>query len=307
MDIRQFRYFVAVAETLHFGEAARRLNMTQPPLSKRIAELEEGLGARLFDRTSRKVVLTTAGRTLLPQAEACIAVFDKAVGSFRASAPSRSRRIRVGFPLDTSRKVIGLFTSEARSMRADAKIVEAATAEQHRLLLAGELDVGILRHPYSTKGLWSSYSLCQTLGVVMARDHPLATAKEIELADLRSSTLVTFPRPIAPGLYDELLATCRAGGYRPKRLEHAMRMTAGLLLAEAAVTLRPAVALRTSRDAGKLPDLIWKPLAGEPLKWWTSVVRRKGDADSLTTKAVQVILRALEKHDQWKRRPKRDP
>jgi DNA-binding transcriptional LysR family regulator len=306
MDIRQFRYFVAVAETLHFGEAARRLNMTQPPLSKRIAELEEGLGVRLFDRNSRKVALTPAGRHLLPQAEACIAAFDKAVGSVRSANPSRSRRIRVGFPLDTSRKVLRQFTSDSHSIRAEAKIMEAATADQHRLLLAGELDVGILRHPYSTKGLWSSYSLCQTLGVVMARNHPLATAKEIELADLRSSTLVTFPRPIAPGLYDELLAACRAGGYRPKRIEHAMRMTAGLLLSEAAVTLRPAVALRASRDADRLSDLVWKPLADEPLKWWTSVVRRKADTDALTTKTVQIILRALEKHDQWVRRPKRD-
>jgi DNA-binding transcriptional LysR family regulator len=306
MDLRQFRYFVAVAEALHFGEAARRLNMTQPPLSKRIAELEEDLGVRLFDRNSRRVVLTPAGRHLLPQAKASIATFDKAIGSVRAIAPARSRRMRVGFALDTSRKVLRLFTAEMNSMRAEAQIMEATTADQHRLLLAGELDIGVLRHPYSTKGLWSSYPLCQALGAVMARTHPLAARKAIHLADLQSSTLVTFPRPIAPGLYDELLAVCRAGGYRPKRIEHAMRMTAGLLLSDAAVTLRPAVALRATRETDKTSDLVWKPLIGEPLRWWTSVVRRKDATDSLTAKTVQVILRALEKHDQWMRRPKRD-
>ena len=103
MDLRQFRYFAALAESLRFDEAARRFNMTQPPLSKRIAELEEALGVRLFDRNSS------------------------------------------GFPLDTSRKVIGLFTAEARSTRAEARVVETTTADQHGMLLGGELNVGILR------------------------------------------------------------------------------------------------------------------------------------------------------------------
>ncbi len=304
MDLRQFRYFVAVAETLHFGDAARRLNMTQPPLSKRIAELEESIGVRLFDRNSRKVVLTSAGCTLLPLAQACIASFDEAIRSVRAIAPARSRRIRVGFALDTSRQVLRQFTAELSSLRIEGQIREATTAEQHRLLLAGELDVGVLRHPYNTKGLWSSSSLCQTLGVVMSRNHPLARRRTIELGELQSSTLLTFPREIAPALYDELLAACRAGGYRPRRIEHAMRMTAGLLLSGAAVTLRPAVALRPGR--AKASDLVWKPLVGAPLRWWTSVVRRETATDPLTKRTVQIIQQALEKLDQWRRQPSRN-
>lgn len=305
MDIRQFRYFAAVAEALHFGEAARRLNMTQPPLSKRIAELEEALGVRLFERNSRKVALTSAGAHFLPYAQTSISAFDEAIASVQATTPSRSRRVRVGFPLDTSRKVMGLLTSEVHAMRAEAKIVEAATSEQHRMLLSGELDVGILRHPYSGKGLWSSPTLCQTLGLVMSRTHPLASRREIELGDLKASTLVIFPRAIAPGLYDEMIATSRAGGYRPRRIEHALRMTPGLLLSEAAVTFRPRVGLRKGRGS-RMADLVWKPIAGEPMKWWTSVVRRRGDSDRLTLKTAQVILRGLEKHDQWQRQPRRD-
>jgi DNA-binding transcriptional LysR family regulator len=305
MDIRQFRYFLAVAETLHFGEAARRLNMTQPPLSKRIAEFEESLGVRLFERNSRRVVLTSAGRNLLPRAQACIESFDNAIGSVRAVAPSRTRRICAGFALDTSRQVLRRVTTDLKAMGAESQIREASTAEQHQLLLSGELDIGVLRHPFSIKGLWSSYSLCQTLGVVMGRNHPLARRRVIELADLQSSTLLTFPRVIAPGLYDELLAACRAGGYRPTKIEHAMRMTAGLLLSDAAVTLRPAVALNPDRVGAKAADLVWKPLAREPLHWWTSVVRRETATDPLTKKTVQIVLRALEKHDQWKRQPAR--
>ena len=84
-----------------------------------------------------------------------------------------------------------------------------------------------------------------------------------------------------------------------------MRMTAGLLISDAAVTFRPAIALRPSRTGGKASDLIWKPLDGEPLRWWTSVVRRETATDPLTKKTVQAILRALEKYDQWKRLPSR--
>jgi hypothetical protein len=92
----------------------------------------------------------------------------------------------------------------------------------------------------------------------MSRAHPLTARTEIDLADLKGSTLVTFPRAIAPGLYDGLMAAGRAGGYRPKRIEHAMRMTAGLLLSEAAVALCPKVALRTGRGT-RMADLVWKP------------------------------------------------
>src|SRR5512140_2194502 len=106
MDIRHLRYFIAVAEKLHFGEAARALNMTQPPLSKRIAELEEHLGAPLFTRTSRKVALTAAGRALLPKARAALRAFDVALASVRKKQTT-GRRVRAGFPADTSRRVLG--------------------------------------------------------------------------------------------------------------------------------------------------------------------------------------------------------
>jgi hypothetical protein len=138
----------------------------------------------------------------------------------------------------------------------------------------------------------------------MGRNHKLARRRTIELGELQSSTLLAFPREIAPGLYDELLAACRAGGYRPRRIEHVMRMTAGLLLSDAAVTLRPAVALRQGR--AEASDLVWKPLSGEPLRWWTSVVRRESATDPLTKRTVQIILQSLEKLDQWRPQPSRN-
>jgi DNA-binding transcriptional LysR family regulator len=300
MDVRHLRYFVAVAEKLHFGEAARQLNMTQPPLSKRISELEEGLGVLLFARTSRKVVLTPSGQALLPKARASIKAFEDALTTVSKKAP-RSRRVRAGFPSDTSRHVLGSFLAALRSNAADPTLHEGSTAEHHSALLAGELDVAVLRRPYNTRGLWSSPPLWQTLGVVLAGTHPLARLKEISLRELSGYTLALFPRALSPGLYDDLLAQCRAEGYLPQRIEHVVRMTVGLLAQESAVTFRPAAGMRAAGNRRKGSELTWRPLKGEPLRWSTSVVCRRDDPGRMTRLAVRAIEQALEEHDGWTR------
>jgi len=297
MEIRHLRYFVAVAENLHFGRAAQQLHMSQPPLSKRIAALENELGTPLFNRNKRSVALTTAGRTLLPKAKAAIEAFDAAAAAVK-SASTGPFRIRIAFPSDTSPEVLLDLVKAICPNDSEVNIAEATTSEQHELLRAGELDVGVLRHPYETRGLWSSPPLRQTLGVVLPIGHPLACRQELELCDLQPSTLIMFPRSIAPGLYDEILETCRAQGYKPKRIVYGMRMAAGLMVAESAITFRPAHFVEPSR-VGRTPDLTWRPLVGEPLHWWTSVVCRRNDPDRRTRAAVEVILRALQRHDHW--------
>jgi DNA-binding transcriptional LysR family regulator len=298
MDIRHLRYFVAVAETLHFGRAAQNLHMSQPPLSKRIADLEGELSVPLFDRSKRQVALTAAGRALLPRARAALRSFEAALRAVRAEAPAKSRRIHVAFPADTSAEVLLDLVNELRPGDVEINVAEATTAEQHQLLVAGELDIGVLRHPYPTRGLWSSQPLRQTLGVVLPSTHELARRGTLRLADLKASTLVMFPRSMAPGLYDDILKTCRAEGYVPKRIRHAVRMTAGLMIAEPAVTFR-TVGFRVPGPDRVAPELIWKPLIGEPLHWWTSVVCRRNERDPLTRLAIQVMLRALQQHDHW--------
>lgn len=156
MDVRHFRYFLAVAEALSFAKAARALHMSQPPLSKRIADMEEEIGVKLFDRTSKKVELTQAGEALVPYARDAILAFDAAVRAARSQSPSRRHRVRIALPPETSRVVIEELVRRLEQLRIEAEPVEACTADQESLLRAGDIDIGVLRLPFDDRGFWVS-------------------------------------------------------------------------------------------------------------------------------------------------------
>jgi DNA-binding transcriptional LysR family regulator len=298
MDIRHFRYFVAVAEALSFAKAARELHMSQPPLSKRIADLEEELGVRLFDRTSKKVDLTAAGEAFLPKARDAVRSFDSALREARSLSPSQSRHLRIALPPETSRSVLSGLVTRLQRDCAQVHLVEASTAEQQRLMAAGEVDVGVLRHPFEKRGLRVSPPLGQALGVVMDATHPLVKMERLCLSDLNPYALVHFQRHFSPGLYDELLDLCRAGGYVPSRILHGVRMTAALLRTESAVTLATERLLARRGDAGS-KEFTWRPLEGSPIHWWTSVVCRSHEYVGLTRVAADVVFASLQQYENW--------
>jgi hypothetical protein len=137
--------------------------------------------------------------------------------------------------------------------------------------------------------------------VLTAADHPLAGHPRLQLTHLNGFTLVMFPRSMAPGMYDDVLGTCKAAGYRPARIEPGVRMVDGLLAADTAVTFNTSHAFSTAGRGGVYRGLTWTPLEGEPLRWRTSVVCHRLDRNPLTRTAVQVIARALQQHDRWQR------
>jgi DNA-binding transcriptional LysR family regulator len=298
MDIRHFRYFVAVAEALSFAKAARELHMSQPPLSKRIADLEEELGLRLFDRTSKKVDLTAAGEAFLPKARDAVRSFDAALRKARSLSPSQSRHLRIALPPETSRSVLSGVVTRLQRDRVEVHVVEASTAEQQRLIAAGEVDVGVLRHPFEKRGLRVSPPLGQALGVVIDAEHPLAKIDKLRLSDLSPYALVHFQRHFSPGLYDELLDLCRAGGYVPSRILHGVRMTAALLRTESAVTLATERLLRRRGEAGS-KEFTWRSLEGAPIHWWTSVVCRSDEYVGLTRVAADLVFVSLQQYESW--------
>ncbi|WP_439360393.1 LysR family transcriptional regulator [Bradyrhizobium sp. DASA03007] len=299
MDIRHLRYFVTVAEALSFAKAAQDLHISQPPLSKRIADMERELGIRLFDRSCRKVTLTAAGQRLLPEVSAAVQAFDSVINVVRAESPSQSRRLRIALPPETSRTALLHLVGKLHSEHIKVEISEASTSEQQRLFSAGEIDVGLLHHPFDMRGSKVSAPLAQSLGVLIHNEHPLACREILRLSDLQPYPFVHFPRDHAPGLHDEILELCRIGGYVPPKLLHGVKMTAAvLLMTEQAVTLAAQRLLKRSGQAGS-GELIWRPLEGSPIHWWTSVACRSHEWGPVTQLAMSVILESLQQHEQW--------
>ncbi|MDP9862717.1 MULTISPECIES: LysR family transcriptional regulator [Streptosporangium] len=267
--VRHLRYFTVVAEELHFGNAAVRLGMAQPPLSQRIRRLEEELGVRLFDRSSRQVRLTEPGRLLLAEAREIVARVDRLRD---LAGRGEGAALRVGVPPDLGSSVIAALIAGFRERVPEVRLAPAEmwSADQVIALTDGTLDVGLLRHPVTAPGLSFGPVLVQRPGVVLAEADPLAELSSVHLADLAGRQLVLFPRE--PGLHEETLAECRHHGYVPEEVHEAQ--TLGLVLAGTAVAFGPRV---------ELPGLRWRPLLGSPLAWRVSTAWRGQAADAAVT------------------------
>ncbi|MGW9212744.1 LysR family transcriptional regulator [Embleya sp. NPDC055664] len=293
MDLlRHLRYFRTVAEEGHVGRAAERLRVAQPSLSQRIQRLERELGVRLFDRNSRGVALTPAGRVVLAEAGALLAAADRlgaAVAGLRSGATGA---IRAAVPPDLGGAAVAAILTgfRDRSPGGTLELRELTTAGQLRELAAGTLDVGVLRHPCAVADLELGPMSYQPLGVLLAAGNPLADSTEIGLADLTGCELVLFPREFAPALYDETLTACARHGCTPAAVHDvpAGDFARALVLSGAAVALMPATAPE--------PGTVWRPLAGTPLAWRTSTAWPRG-ADGPAVRAfTETAQDALRRH-----------
>src|SRR6187431_794617 len=218
MELRHLRYFVAVAEELHFGRAAQRLHIQQPPLSRQIQLLEAELGFSLFERSRRRVELTPAGTALLGRARQVFDALEVAVHDARSASEGESGRLVIGYP--SSLAYSGL-TELLRAFRTRFPSVELSLRElppgdQIDGLKAGNLDVGFVRTSLDDPTLVAELVRRESLMVVLPDDHRLATRRNIPLADLAREPFVMFPRARGPAFFDQLMALCGAAGFAPR-------------------------------------------------------------------------------------------
>ncbi len=221
MDFRHFRYFVAVAEELHFARAAERLGIAQPALSQQIRSLEERMGVRLFDRAHRRVELTEAGAVFLVEVRVALESAEKAVRVAQDVARGASGTIDIGFVGSIMYEPrFPVLLKDYRDARPDVRLLlhEMAPLLQIEQVAAQHLDIAIVRSPLPAvlpEGLESFVLASQRLVVVLPRDHRLAEAQDLQLADLSGDSFLSFDDPPGVGLGHAVLSLCREAGFEP--------------------------------------------------------------------------------------------
>jgi DNA-binding transcriptional LysR family regulator len=261
MDLKHLRAAVAVADHLHFGHAAVALGVAQPPLSQQIKALEAELGVPLFERTTRAVALTPAGEAFVTDARAALSMVDSAARRATAAGRGESGELVIGMVGSSVRHplpaIIRAFRTKYPAVTLTFHVLPTMT--QVERLRAATLDLGLLRPPLPgpADDLVLVSIAREPLVAVLPNDHRLAGRRRIAVSTLAREPFVLFPRALGPGLYDEITALCRRGGFTPEVAQEAVQMPTivGLVAAGCGVSIVPGSA------AEPRPEVVFVPVS----------------------------------------------
>lgn len=293
MELRHLRYFIAVAEELHFGRAAERLGISQPPLSQQIQALEEEIGARLFERTNRRVELTDAGRLFLDESSQVLAQVDKAVLLARRAHLGELGELKIGFTssapfTSTIPSSIHAFRKAYPDVHLDLQ--EMSSRQVLKALLEESLQVGVIRPLALPDAVHWVELFREPLVAVLRADHPLAAGSEdgLAIAALAEEPFVFFPRSYGTGLYDQVIALTRQAGFSPRIAQEASEaMTIiGLVSAGLGVSILPASFRRTRVDG-----VVYRTLSDPEATTAVWLVRRQNEGSPLALSFIDLVTR----------------
>lgn len=228
IDLRVWRQFLAVADELHFGRAASRLHMTQPPLTQAIAQLERSLDVALFERSSRHVALTPAGEALVPQVRELLARAAALPGIARAAAAGEVGRVRLTFVSTIGFTRLPLWVRDfvAGTPGVALELVEATSDVQMEAFERGQIDAGLMLHApgHAPAGLERLAVGREAMVLALPQQHALAGADRLMLDEVLEQPLVIFPRRIMPSLHDAVTDLYRRHGHVPRIAQQAIQM-----------------------------------------------------------------------------------
>jgi DNA-binding transcriptional LysR family regulator len=261
MELRHLRSFVAVAEELHFGRAAERLHLAQSPLSRQIRELERELGAQLFERSTRMVVLTNAGEVLLKEARETLAQLDRARWMVQQAERGEVGRLQVGFVASAAYDIVPDLFAAYRARYPSVEIVphHTSVSEQIERLQARRLHVGIVREPAAGPPLIFERLREDAVVVALPRAHRLVSSERVPLDALAHEPFVFLQRKPWPGYYDLLISACQRAGYSPRIVYETPDLVTliGLVATGVGVAFAPASAHELTSGV-----VVARPIAG---------------------------------------------
>jgi DNA-binding transcriptional LysR family regulator len=259
MELRHLRYFVAVAEELHFRRAAERLHVAQPAVSEQIRKLEQELGVALFNRTHRSVSLTDAGNAMLDEARRVLRQAEVACQAARGAQVQSAQRLRVGCPPDVFPHALSRALTRLTKALPGIDLVSdtGSTSSLLEDIRADRLDLAVLSLPAPVNGLRTTPFAHEGTVAALPVMHHLANRDTVCLEHLSESRIVVLPRAVNPAFYDGVIAGCRSAGFTPSlvespepRVEHALLTAAlgrGVALVSASVAHRYALPGATFR------------------------------------------------------------
>jgi LysR family transcriptional regulator, benzoate and cis,cis-muconate-responsive activator of ben and cat genes len=248
MELRQLRYFLAVAEELSFSRGAARAGVSQPPLSRQIANLEAELGTRLFDRDKHGVRLTEAGRVFHGEAAKTLAAVDRAVHMTQRAAKGQTGSLALGFGGSAAYTFAPNVLRRFRALYPGVELSLHSTpiTAQLERLREGVIDVGFLMLPVHDKTFQTMLLLRDPLVVATPNGHPLTRSKSLALKSIEPFELVIFPRSGGFGFFSHVMAICKRAGFVPAIVQEVapMESVIGLVAAGVGIAVVPSVARR---------------------------------------------------------------
>lgn len=294
MELRQLRYFIAVAESGNFTRAAKRLHVSQPPLSMQIKALEQELGVQLLDRSNRGASLTAAGVAFLEEVRVALDRLEVARRRARLAGQGEAGCVSVGF---VSLADFSILPAALRGFRSGHPLVsvqlhELTTDAQVREIRSGRLDLGIALGPVEEADLSFQPLLSEELILALSSGHAAAREKgTVDLRTLAAESFIIPPRDIAPGLYDLIISRCRTAGFAPRITQHARQMQTVISLVSSGM----GVALVPSSVRNlKRPGVQYRRLRGRFSRVQLGLLSMRGARNVLRERFSSALEQAVE-------------
>lgn len=282
MDVRDLRYFLALADELHFGRAAERLHIAQPALSQQLKRLERELGLRLVERSSRQAVLTDAGEVLRAEAVEAVARFDAVTAAMARVRQGKLGRLVLGMSPGVRPQLLRqLLAALGGDPTAAVETRAASGAEAPALLHRHQIDAALVHVVPRDAALAAQELERLPLGVALPSGHRLARRRTVRPRDLTGETLIWVSRSAEPVLHEQVMSALAGAGYRPGPTQHPPTVETSLNLVAAGLGV--SLKLRHELDQAPRRGVVWRPLGDVELTVPTALVWRRGDRSPLLT------------------------